>query len=296
MPTLPRLRIALMDEIAKDRNGEHINRDMVKACIRAFVDIGLEKARPEKPQVGAFYWVGERKLQFYEENFEKDLIAKSAEEFEHKARKWINSDNCFEYLKRVDDALSHEEKNADFWLQPETKAKILTTVERELISKKAETVLDKQTGCQYMFENQLRDQLALLYKCFRRDENTLHLIILRMNPYIEDRGQKIVTDEALLKDPKEFSRRLLDLKQEMDDMITQSFLNDLKFQRGRDASFSNFMSECSATPNYLAAYADHELRRGIKGLSNEETDARLDAIVRLYCCLSGRDMFNKAYA
>lgn len=44
-----------------------------------------------------------------------------------------------------------------------------------------------------------------------------------MNPYIESRGNKIVTDEALLKDPIEFTRKLLELKQEMDEMVEKSF-------------------------------------------------------------------------
>lgn len=79
-------------------------------------------------------------------------------------------------------------------------------------------------------------------------------------------------------------------------MLAFSFSNDMKFQKGRDTSFQNFMNECQATPQFIASYADHELRRGLKGLSNEETEQRLDAIVRLFCCLHGRDTFIKAYS
>lgn len=58
-----------------------------------------------------------------------------------------------------------------------------------------------------------------------------------MAPYIEERGEKIVTDEALLKDPIEFTSKLLELKKEMDEMVEKSFLNDIRFQKNRDASF-----------------------------------------------------------
>ena len=44
-----------------------------------------------------------------------------------------------------------------------------------------------------------------------------------MNPYIEGRGQKIIEDEALLKDPIEFTKKLLELKSEMDEMVEKSF-------------------------------------------------------------------------
>lgn len=45
----------------------------------------------------------------------------------------------------------------------------------------------------------------------------------KMNPYIEERGGKIINDDTLLKDPIEFTRKLLDLKQEMDEMLEKSF-------------------------------------------------------------------------
>jgi hypothetical protein len=44
-----------------------------------------------------------------------------------------------------------------------------------------------------------------------------------MNPYIEERGKKIVEDENLLKDSINFTQKLLDLKNEMDEMVGNSF-------------------------------------------------------------------------
>jgi endo-1,4-beta-D-glucanase Y len=58
-----------------------------------------------------------------------------------------------------------------------------------------------------------------------------------MQPYIEARGEKIVTDEALLKDPVEFTAKLLSFKAEIDVMVEKSFDNDIKFQKNRDVSF-----------------------------------------------------------
>ena len=65
-----------------------------------------------------------------------------------------------------------------------------------------------------------------------------------MAPYIEGRGEKIVVDEALLKDPIEFTKLLLALKAEMDEMVEKSFQNDIRFQKNRDVSFQNFMNKC----------------------------------------------------
>lgn len=56
------------------------------------------------------------------------------------------------------------------------------------------------------------------------------------------------------------------------------------------------MNAQSQTPSYIAGYADNELTTGLKGKSNEETESILDAIVRLFCCLHGRDVFIKVYS
>lgn len=98
-----------------------------------------------------------------------------------------------------------------------------------LITKKAESVVEKETGCTYMFQHARLEELNLMYNIFKRDPNTLVLIIQKMNPYIEMRGKTIVQDENLLKDPIDFTKKLLELKQEMDDMLKQSFDNSMQF-------------------------------------------------------------------
>ena len=55
------------------------------------------------------------------------------------------------------------------------------------------------------------------------------------------------------------------------------------------------MNNCQFSPHYIASYCDNELRKGLKGVSEAETEARLEAIIRLFCCLHGRDVFIKAY-
>ena len=62
-----------------------------------------------------------------------------------------------------------------------------------------------------------------MYRIFKRVDTTLKYIIQKMQPYIEGRGEKIVKDEALLKDPVEFTAKLLAFKAEIDVMVDQSF-------------------------------------------------------------------------
>lgn len=84
-------------------------------------------------------------------------------------------------------------------------------------------MVDKDTGCDSMFNHKKLDELALMFRNFKRVEGTLKYILNKMSPYIVKRGETIVTDQGLLKDPVEFTAKLLELKKEMDEMVEKSF-------------------------------------------------------------------------
>ena len=186
-----------------------------------------------------FVWQGERNLKnCYDVDFEKPFLTATQEYFESFSNVKKKDLNCPEYLEEAKRSLQREEEDADFWLEPDTKPKMLEIVHEELITKQAEDVVSKpETGCENMFEKTLWQELKLMYEILHRGTDTLKLIIQRMNPYIEKRGNAIVTDKNLLKDPNAFSKALLALKAEMDEVIAKSFDNHMQFQKGRDVSF-----------------------------------------------------------
>lgn len=116
-------------------------------------------------------------------------------------------------------------------------------------------------------------------------------IINKMNPYIMEEGRKILKNEDNLSSPIKFTEKLLKFKDEIDDLIAKSFSNDMKFQKARDQSFLNFMNESDKTPHFIALYTNYEFIRGLKQVSEDQVEKRLSAIVRLFCCLHGRDTF-----
>jgi len=130
-----------------------------------------------------------------------------------------------------------------------------------------------------------------MYEVFSRVETTLKYIINKMTPFIMEEGRKIIKNEENLKDPCKFTDELLKFKAEMDKIIEKAFKNDMKFQKARDMAFQNFMNECDKTPHFIAFYTDNEFKKGLKSLTDDAIELRLDAIVRLFCCLHGRDVF-----
>ena len=69
-----------------------------------------------------------------------------------------------------------------------------------------------------------------------------------MSPYIVGRGEAIITDQTILKDPIEFTAKLLEFKKEMEEMVSFSFQND------------------------IACYCDNELKKGLKGATEAEIE------------------------
>jgi hypothetical protein len=56
--------------------------------------------------------------------------------------------------------LVKEEMNADFWLEVQSKPKVMQTIENQLITKQAATVVEKDTGCDWMFSHARLDDLG----------------------------------------------------------------------------------------------------------------------------------------
>lgn len=190
--------------------------------------MGLNYPKPQSRE-GRTFWHGEKSLTFYEEEFESYYLASVKSDYDKKAQVWVSSGTTKEYLLKVHNSLIYEENLADFLLQAESKPKLLKRVEVELISKRYDQVLEKDTGCKHMFTHGLLEDLKLMYNCFRRDETTIPPMVKKMDPYILSRGDSIVKDEGNLKDPIQFTTKLLALKKEIDSMIEISFSNDMKF-------------------------------------------------------------------
>lgn len=190
----PKIIGQLLEQVTKDRNGEFCDWDLLKDAINSFVQLGLQSADIIK-QGDDFVWRGDRNLDLYNQHIEKAIIDDAGQEYGFKAQQWMSSLNCPEYLDTIDKQLTKEEERADYFLQPETKSRLLRECEDKLITMRAEVLVNMDSGCDTMFANKKLDELALMYKVFRRDETTLKFILAKMGPYIIKRGDKIVKDE-----------------------------------------------------------------------------------------------------
>jgi len=116
-----------------------------------------------------------------------------------------------------------------------------------------------------------------------------------MQTYIEDVGADIVTNEAYREKPLDMVRTLLEFKSKIDTCIRDSFAENMNFQKARDESFRTFMNKFDKTPHYIALYCDNAQRDTYKQKSMEDIKSEIDDLIKLFCCLNGRDEFITAY-
>lgn len=190
--------------------------------MRLYVHLGILDASPTKSE-GGFSWSGKADLQFYKSQFEKPFLERTIVEYDQKANSRVAEMTAPDYLTWVDECIAHEENYCDTMLDASTRAALMDCVEKELISKRNQQIVDKDTGLTHMVDNQKQEDLRLLYRCFSRRPENLNCIVDEMNRYIEENGKTIISDEENIKDPIKFTDRLLDFKSRMDKQISYCF-------------------------------------------------------------------------
>jgi len=74
----------MFEQLAKDRNGEQVDRQVLKEAIISFVQVGLQKASTAK-EAESFSWKGDRNLHIYDTEFEVQFLAHIKADYERKS-------------------------------------------------------------------------------------------------------------------------------------------------------------------------------------------------------------------
>lgn len=92
-----------------------------------------------------------------------------------------------------------------------------------------------------------------------------------------------------------FIQSLLDLKERFDFFLHVSFNDDKLFKQRINSDFEYFINLNPRTPEYLSLFIDDKLKKGVKGLSEQEIDQVLDKSMVLFRYLQEKDVFERYY-
>uniref|UniRef100_A0A5B7AJC7 Putative cullin-3A n=1 Tax=Davidia involucrata TaxID=16924 RepID=A0A5B7AJC7_DAVIN len=270
-----RLLNTLLELILRERTGEVINRGLMRNIIKMLMDLG--------PSV-------------YQEDFEKPFLEVSADFYRVESQKFIESCDCGDYLKKAERRLNEEIERVSHYLDAKSEAKITNVVEKEMIANHMLRLVHMEnSGLVNMLLDDKYEDLGRMYNLFRRVPNGLSTIRDVMTSHIRDTGKQLVTDPERLKDPVEFVQCLLDEKDKYDKIISLAFNNDKTFQNALNSSFEFFINLNSRSPEFISLFVDDKLRKGLKGVSEEDVEIVLDKVMMLFRYLQEKDVFEKYY-
>uniref|UniRef100_A0A8C1J468 Cullin 3a n=1 Tax=Cyprinus carpio TaxID=7962 RepID=A0A8C1J468_CYPCA len=272
------LRQTLLDMIARERRGEVVDRGAIRNACQMLMVLGLEGRS------------------VYEEDFEMPFLDMSAEFFQMESQKFLAENSASVYIKKVEARINEEIERVMHCLDKTTEEPIVKVVERELISKHMKTIVEMEnSGLVHMLKNGKTEDLACMYKLFGRVPNGLKTMCECMSWYLREQGKALVSEEGEGKNPVDYIQGLLDLKSRFDRFLQESFNNDRLFKQTIAGDFEYFLNLNSRSPEYLSLFIDDKLKKGVKGLTEQEVESILDKAMVLFRFMQEKDVFERYY-
>ncbi|PRP75027.1 cullin C, partial [Planoprotostelium fungivorum] len=273
-----RLLNLLLSLIEYERNGNQINRGLIKSITQMLVDLRA----------------GSKTV--YEEDFERNFLDTSSNFFKKESQEFISSNSCSDYMKKVESRIKEELERVNHYMDPSTEVKLKEVVERELISNHMRTLVDmEQSGCISMLRDNKIDDLKRMYLLFGRVPQGHNLVSEVISKYIKDVGKGLIQDEEKQKDHLALVQALLDMKDKYDVILSTALGNDKMFSQSMNQAFEYFINLNSKSAEYISLFIDEKLKKGLKGVSEAEVDVVLDKVMMLFRFLQEKDVFEKYY-
>ncbi|EFC39897.1 predicted protein [Naegleria gruberi] len=279
---------ALLDKIYKEREGDLIDRSMMKDGITLFIEMGLGS------------------LNAYDEDFERTLLQNTQSYYSIQSSKWIAEDSCPDYMKKTEEKLESEERRATAYLHTNTKPKLISKVQDELIRKHQTTLLNMDgSGLVALLKTgDKHEDLSRMYTLFDRIES-LQPMSEKLRDFITEEGVKIHTNQCQQEniDAKGYIEELLKLHLTYSKLVNIQFKQNPLFLDALRDAFTHFVNlevvspgdkNRSTTAELISTYCD-SIMKEVDKVGEENLDELLENIVKLFGYLKDKDMFLAFY-
>ncbi|KAJ8951173.1 hypothetical protein NQ314_007713, partial [Rhamnusium bicolor] len=234
----------------------------------------------------------------YEEDFERPFLQQSAEFYKVESQRFLAENSASVYIKKVEARINEESDRAKHYLDESTESRIVEVVEEELIKKHMKTIVEMEnSGVVHMLKHQKTEDLACMYKLFGRVTDGLKTMADCVSQYLREQGKALVQEEEHqpATNAITFVQSLLDLKDGFDHFLKNSFNNDKIFKQMIASDFEHFLNLNPKSPEYLSLFIDDKLKKGVKGMSEQDIELVLDKSMVLFRFLQEKDVFERYY-
>ncbi|PKA57659.1 Cullin-1 [Apostasia shenzhenica] len=290
-----KLRDAVINLIDKEREGEQIDRALLKNVLDIFVEIGLGS------------------MDYYENDFEAAMLNDSAAYYARKASGWILTDSCPDYMLKTEECLKHEKSRVSHYLHSSSEPKLLEKVQHELLLVYEKELIEKEhSGCYALLHDDKVDDLSRMYRLFSRITHGLDPVSQMFKQHVTAEGTMLVkqADDAASNKTTEkkdvtclqeqvFIRKIIELHDKYMAYVNVCFQNHSLFHKALKEAFEVFCNKVvagSSCAELLATFCDNILKKGgSEKLSDEAIEETLEKVVKLLAYISDKDLFAEFY-
>ncbi|CAH8250975.1 unnamed protein product [Arabidopsis lyrata] len=284
---------AVLELIHKEREGEQIDRSLLKNVIDVYCENGM----------------GE--MVKYEEDFESFLLQDSASYYSRKASKWSQEDSCPDYMRKAEECLKLEKERVTNYLHSTTEPKLLGKVQNELLVVVAKQLIEnEQSGCRALLRDDKMDDLSRMYKLYQPILQGLDPVADLFKQHVTAEGNALIKQAADAATNQDASaggvqdhvlvRKEIELHDKYMVYVDECFQKHSLFHKALKEAFEVFCNKTVAgvsSAEILATYCDNILKTkgGSEKLSEEVTEITLEKVVKLLVYISDKDLFAEFY-
>ncbi|XP_010259687.1 PREDICTED: cullin-1 [Nelumbo nucifera] len=290
-----KVRDAVISLIDQEREGEQIDRALLKNIIDIFVEIGMGQ------------------MDCYENDFEAAMLKDTAAYYSRKASNWILEDSCPDYMLKAEECLKREKDRVSHYLHSSSEQKLLEKVQHELLFVYATQLLEKEhSGCHALLRDDKVEDLSRMYRLFFRIPRGLDPVANIFKQHVTAEGTALVKqaeDAASNKKAEKkdvvglqeqvFVRKVIELHDKYLAYVNDCFMNHSLFHKALKEAFEVFCNKGvagSSSAELLATFCDNILKKGgSEKLSDEAIEETLEKVVKLLAYISDKDLFAEFY-
>ncbi|KAM5563965.1 cullin-1 [Rosa sericea] len=285
-------RVAVIGLIDKEREGEQIDRALLKNVIDIFVEIGMGQ------------------MDAYEQDFEANMLNDTGDYYSRKASNWILEDSCPDYMLKAKECLRRERDRVSHYLHSSSEQKLVEKVQTELLVVYATQLLEKEhSGCRALLRDDKVEDLSRIYRLYHKITKGLDPVAAVFKQHVTAEGTALVqaAEDATSNQGSSGSgaqeqvlvRKIIELHDKYMAYVNDCFINHSLFHKALKEAFEVFCNKAvsgSSSAELLAGFCDNILKKGgSEKLSDEAIEETLEKVVKLLAYISDKDLFAEFY-
>ncbi|CAK7229747.1 hypothetical protein SBRCBS47491_007352 [Sporothrix bragantina] len=294
------LSSVLLDQINMDRDGEIVDRPLLRSCVAMLEALYETDEEQEDDKLYLTY-------------FEPEFLEATQLYYRRECERLLNDGDTRVWLRQTRRRLQEEQDRCGHTVSQETMYKAARVLEQELIAKHiTEFLLMDGSGLKAMINNDRYEDLAILYDLVSRveskqlvfrqqlQENIIHLGV-EIEKALHETDFSVAGEAPLSASAQQTAAAIkwvndiLDLKDKFDRLTRDCFQKNLAVQSAISSSFTELFRLCTRSAEYVSLFIDDYFKRGLRGKSDAEIDEALDKATVMVQHVTEKDMLERYY-